>query len=369
MTITGPGKAALVISGTGSNFFNYTPDATSLARNQKFKLGGMTLDGGYIDIASTYAVKFVQSGGTWELNSMVIHDIDFYHCCRGIGIEGDFYGVGYNCSFTYRQTSPTMIFLQAIGNSRSSWENHPLNWNYPFGTSKQFFLEDCTFNGQVWSEAGHGGRYGLRHNTFSNQNYFQMFDFHGNQGDLYGTLLCEVYDNIIDTGTYDHSMELITYRGGCGLFYNNVVTGPGQVAYSYINMYDSEVDDLNATPMNPYHTMNPDVGYAWNNTGNGATLYFYEAYDDGDGFSPGNPTTGSCVRNGTYFDEYSGVYMGYTFTPGVLKGLRSARPASMASYNRVYWATDESKLYRWISPGTWELYYTPYTYPHPLRSE
>jgi len=33
----------------------------------------------------------------------------------------------------------------------------------------------------------------------------------------------------------------------------------------------------------------------------------------------------------------------------------------------AWWATDEKKLYRWHN-GKWELFYIPYTYPHPLRA-
>jgi hypothetical protein len=34
-----------------------------------------------------------------------------------------------------------------------------------------------------------------------------------------------------------------------------------------------------------------------------------------------------------------------------------------------YWATDTQTLYRATSATTWQAYYTPYQYPHPLRTE
>ena len=47
-------------------------------------------------------------------------------------------------------------------------------------------------------------------------------------------------------------------------------------------------------------------------------------------------------------------------------GLLSERPVSCTLEGAGYWTTDEEKLYRWKNRA-WELYYTPYIYPHPLR--
>jgi hypothetical protein len=53
-------------------------------------------------------------------------------------------------------------------------------------------------------------------------------------------------------------------------------------------------------------------------------------------------------------------------TTGVGYGTLAARPNSGLTVNRFYWATDTSTLYRSTSATEWEVYYTPYTYPHPV---
>jgi hypothetical protein len=74
-------------------------------------------------------------------------------------------------------------------------------------------------------------------------------------------------------------------------------------------------------------------------------------------------------------------------TAGVGCGLLSSLPATCTS-GVGYWATEQSctgldeasvgahpitpisgTLYKCTAPNTWEAYYTPYTYPHPLRGE
>jgi hypothetical protein len=74
-------------------------------------------------------------------------------------------------------------------------------------------------------------------------------------------------------------------------------------------------------------------------------------------------------------------------TTGVGCGLLSSLPAT-CTQGVGYWATEQSctgideasvgahpitpisgTLYKCTAPDTWEAYYTPYTYPHPLRSE
>jgi hypothetical protein len=74
-------------------------------------------------------------------------------------------------------------------------------------------------------------------------------------------------------------------------------------------------------------------------------------------------------------------------TTGVGCGPLSAMPAACTP-GVGYWATDQDcssvssnniganpsvpisgTLYRCIAPNTWAVFYTPYTYPHPLRGE
>ena len=51
---------------------------------------------------------------------------------------------------------------------------------------------------------------------------------------------------------------------------------------------------------------------------------------------------------------------------GVGSGASSARPSNCTPLT-AYYATDSNTLYQCNTPNQWTSYYTPYTYPHPLR--
>ena len=98
--------------------------------------------------------------------------------------------------------------------------------------------------------------------------------------------------------------------------------------------------------------------YIWNNTRHGSLA---------------NPVVGNGTARHVGIDrDFFRQEAAFDGSSGMGVGLRSARPLredmSGAPAGVAWWATDESKLYRWT--GTvWVLHYTPYTYPHPLRSD
>jgi len=55
----------------------------------------------------------------------------------------------------------------------------------------------------------------------------------------------------------------------------------------------------------------------------------------------------------------------FTGTTGIGSGLLSARP-STCTPTVAYWATDTNTLYQCSALNSWTVYYTPFTYPHPL---
>ena len=80
------------------------------------------------------------------------------------------------------------------------------------------------------------------------------------------------------------------------------------------------------------------------------------------------------VANRDYYLE-TGSFNG---TTGMGVGTIGSRPSTCTA-GVAYWATDEGswrsgypsssgRLYKATATNTWTLYYTPYTYPHPLRS-
>jgi hypothetical protein len=105
----------------------------------------------------------------------------------------------------------------------------------------------------------------------------------------------------------------------------------------------------------------PTDTYIWNNTQNTTTkkFSFVQATIDYGG------AIGVVPRENVHFWDEEVSFDG---TKGVGVGLLAARPSTCTT-GVGYWATDESILYKATATNTWTAYYTPYTYPHPLRLE
>jgi len=115
---------------------------------------------------------------------------------------------------------------------------------------------------------------------------------------------------------------------------------------------------VNAITGQPEHVSD---SYTWNNLRN-TTLFsptISQTVDYGGSIGVVPQYDVDCWKQNVSFTGESGV--------GV--GLKSARPASGLEVGVGYWATDESILYRATDATTWEEFYVPYTYPHPLRND
>jgi hypothetical protein len=82
--------------------------------------------------------------------------------------------------------------------------------------------------------------------------------------------------------------------------------------------------------------------------------------------------SGAFVANTDYY-QYTSSFTGAS---GVGSGTLAARPSTCTT-GVAYWATDQGnwnqsgiggqgELFTCTATNTWTLYYTPYTYPHPL---
>jgi hypothetical protein len=281
---------------------------------------------------------------------------------RGIRVVGHAYGVADNCTF-----SSGTIALSSAGSQAVSWNQ----LTYTLGTGNVFFYEDCVVNmSPSWDtqlDGGAGGRFVLRHSTVNIARSFSpLIDQHGNQssGDYAGQGT-ELYENTFNNpGAY--SGYHLNLRGGRAAVFNNNCVG-GSMRYTIVEEHSDYIPET-PPPVSPIDGQPQHVSdcYFFNNKLNGTVQYTrnpdvvgtvdYSAY----GYSPGAVPTED--------REFWSHKASFDGSSGVGVGLLAARPATCSLEGAGYWATDESKLYRWHS-GAWELFYTPYTYPHPLRSD
>jgi hypothetical protein len=345
-------------TGTGDYFdktnylISYLPTASL---DETFRLSGFTLDCdslcGAIFLENTTTtpitkirvdhVRVVNAGGYGGVNLMVY---------------GHIYGVADNNVFPVFTT-------RFFGLNSGTWSN----FNYVYGSADQFYLEDNTLGiasggDNIYLEGG--GRVGLRYNTITQtiDTSGGIINSHGNQGNAnHAAMGCEAYENTYAAGTYWNIP--LSVNGGKALFYNNAITTTNDTDL-IVNeeTFDSENLPANSPNGQPQHISDT---YIFNNTRNTTTIYnAYFPYNKAFSLDYGG-ATGVVPRNDVHYWKQVSSFDG---TTGVGVGLLAARPATCTT-GVGYWATDTSILYRAVATNTWEAYYAPYTYPHPLRGE
>ncbi len=348
------GAAAGSSYGDPANFLvAYVPSSDQV--DKPFRLSGFVLDGNNNRFTFMADNEYLTPITQFRLDHCLIKNspgslLHFF---------GEIYGVIDNNELR-GDTCPSFVTRDFSLNEKT-WSNI----TFDFGSVNNRYYEDnIIYLGSYGSsnEGGLGGRYCVRYNTFYNaggSGVQPWFDMHGNggAGGNHGTMGAEIYANTIYCN--NKSLMMFDQRGGKLMAFNNSAVNansgaPGKVREE---VFDSDNPPATNPAGQPQHVSD---SYYWNQSINGSISYDFSIpqtldYGGNTGIVPRWDV--HCFKQVQKFDGSSGV--------GV--GPLAQRPSYCTTEGVAWWATDENKLYRWHNMA-WELYYVPYTYPHPLRT-
>jgi len=298
--------------------------------------------------------------------------------------------------------------ITSIGNAELIFSRGPSDaWQQPSGagTGEFVFIEDCVFRGPGYVNDYNGnGRNVVRKCRI----YGPMkVDGHGlasNQNPWRGCRIGEIYQNrwySIGEGGYWPSIEI---RGGTGFIFDNIIDDGTYIlrgvlrideyglkqqlpifGYQYQTPYDYPISDQIGVGADP-KAGGSEPMYIWNNKKNSAQMAInwqtvVQGAIDRYRIQTGDPlatfVTADVIKpDRDFFIHGTATFDGST---GIGIGTRAQMDAITGTKTGVgFWVTNEGnwdttlpadtsgRLYRW-NGSTWELHYTPYTYPHPAR--
>lgn len=399
ISVIGPGRANITITLTGTSAFILTAE---LNGTNASRISGFTFD----VTNAAYGIELrCEVGDGCSQNWRVDHN-EFLN--NSGSTKEMIFGFGNPICFPYGLVDNNIFHdgrTLTVGESYTTGGNN--RWAEPLdiGSEKSLYVEDNIFYttaysaGYVgWIDGNIGSRYVFRFNNA----YNAWAETHSIQGDdQRAHRLCEIYNNTMicnDTGNCWMPMRM---RGGTGVVFNNVTNGynqdriyldnvrscfdyapdwgmcdgnswidgnvPGQSGWLCRDQPGASTDASLWNFSTPAPIQERAPMYAWNNKGNSGVEIPFEALN----FCPENLIH---IQENREFYNYTEMFNG---TTGVGIGTLANRP-STCTPGVAYWATDQGEwndlnpgpdgqLYKCTSPNNWELYYVPYTYPHPLR--
>ena len=360
---SGPGEVA------NHGLIAYRPDAAAVAADNLFRLTGFTINGGGSGSYEDGCAIMLRNTSVTGVYNVRVDNNRITNTRRGLWVQGNVWGVADNNTLDDFYHG---MDAEGISDGDDQWDN----LSRTFGSVDNMYFEDNTLtfnNSDVGFAGGHGGRYVARYNDIINDsgvNIFPVFDMHGNQPTtITGMMINEVYGNDVDLAAA--AGRVFDQRGGMSLLFYNKVEGTGTS-----NMHArEEYLDANYPSGNSY-LMHITNSYYWGNYFDSVLLVrsgivltrnqYEDTYD---------------LAENTDFWFHNTSYNG-TSEIGVYAG--SSLPANCATGDGA-WITTQSTsdltgmigvdpvtqisgtLYKCTSTDTWAEYYTPYTYPHPLR--
>ena len=395
----------VITSSGGVALISILPDATAVANGETIRIQGFTFDGANtaLNLLQIHGASGITGTKPWQYliigyntfqnqgynandnesgedGAIQVHNASL--ACPGSGAvcNGQIRGVIYKNIFD----RCNVILRPFSDDDPAEWSN--TSFNQPvYGTEDNLYFEDNTIQysssyagpNPGWVQSGQGGRLAVRYNTWNLTNATspaEVWDIHGFQnwdgtagsGET-GTMIAEYYGNTLSNmGTY----RWIDDRGAQALFFNNILTGSGG---NSIELYGMSIpgscpSDINPTPTN----YNPVVNntYFFNNTMNGTNVLATM-------LASGNPTDCSVTENNNWWN-YKASCTASSCSAGIGQG--TTAPTGTCTTGVGYWvastptptasasAIQNGAFYKCTATNTWQLYYMPYTYPHPLRA-
>lgn len=377
VALIGPGRSLLTVTVANTGL-SISPDATAIANEETIKVSGFTFDG---NNASSVIVDIDGAGplSSKPFKRLVLIDNRFKNPSQSsstvIYQRGQVRGVVANNLF-----ERPMILLRCFGNDDKIEHS---NGNFPlsYGTSDNLYYEDNTISWPTaggaggfagWVECGQGGRIAMRYNTWAMQGAAgqdELWDVHGFQNwpnGQTGTMVVEYYGNTV---TNKAGYRTLFHRGGWGLYHNNIMTGTSGSGSDVANHNAGCADDVDPTWVSPFgQTENV---YWWNFSNNGANVDL-AVYPNASNYNNDCPP----LEN-MHWWKYNPSCTASACTAGIGRGMTA--PTGSCTPGTGYWVAStptptaspsviqNGVLYRCDAMSQWAVYYTPYTYPHPLR--
>lgn len=378
LKLQGEGQGNTIINSGSNPLIEYRHANNTL--NETLCITGFTFDAGDSNLNGK---GMITAGNSYSASTTLIVESNTFRNVaasgRGLYLSGTIYGVADKNTF-----DRVAIVLGTYGNDYASWANQ----EQAYGNEQNFYFEDniikfssffpTGYSG--WMESGQGGRVVVRYNTWDYSNAAspeEFWDLHGLQTPLTGTQGCQNYSTMV-AEYYGNKIinQLNAYRwmaqrGGWLLMFFNSLSGNTN-PYNGVTQYFC--NSCQATGSFDQKVTN---SYYWRNLANGSEKPAI-IYSPGTGYGCDSDPI---IENMDFYN-YTEAFNG---SSGVGCGTLAQRPVSCTA-GVSYWATNQScsnlsgivganpttpvsgTLYKCSAQNTWVAYYTPYTYPHPLRT-